>query len=466
MIVPLVLLLALLSEVNATKTVSLQKNKVCVVDGDTEPTVTVMKGKNKQLVCKARCLNTESCQGFFFNGVEKKCYRYSDKVLQMKKAKGKDKDKMFCGIAKIITEPPTDAPTVTSAPTTSTPSLNPSPGHSKNFVWDFNTVCTGKPNPNRSVKYKKTFKTLDACIMKCGQTEKCKSFSWKESKEECVIYMYRITDIAVSDPKTGMKVCGKIPKPPNPPSAAPTTSPPTVPPPTKAPTPAPRCVLKGVLAFDFKDPDDAPYYGYHACYLEVTKDSDDYHICSHEYYDWLPGWCSYKNSDPEKGDSTYVENTEDYYYPDAAEALTSETVVVRKAGKETIRFSSYHYFFDEDYYTNYKGWEDHAMAPRLKIYNMSNKKQKRVGKPEGYSHPTDKKTSTHIKKKNGDWVINPKYKGNFEVTVTCTAKCNCKAKHRSWAGQVNRMSDGNSVRGPKGKVPTRRQDPNFSSRTN
>ena len=45
---------------------------------------------------------------------------------------------------------------------------------------------------------------------------------------------------------------------------------------------------------------------------------------------------------------------------------------------------------------------------------------------EGWSNTPVKEISTHIKK-NGKWVPNPAYDGDFTVTVTCSDDCECVA---------------------------------------
>ena len=77
-----------------------------------------------------------------------------------------------------------------------------------------------------------------------------------------------------------------------PPVAAPVEAPVTVP--VAAPVAAPtvECILEANLAFPFNTADEAPYYGYHADYMEVTKEGDDVNECSWTNSEILPLWCT------------------------------------------------------------------------------------------------------------------------------------------------------------------------------
>ena len=83
-----------------------------------------------------------------------------------------------------------------------------------------------------------------------------------------------------------------------------------------------------------------------------------------------------------------------------------------------------HYFFKKDYYSDLDTWNDHMMAPVLKIKNLSNSDQGLL-KKKGWKRPVDIDTPTHIQLDNGDWMINPDFQDKFVVTVTCDADCLC-----------------------------------------
>jgi hypothetical protein len=188
--------------------------------------------------------------------------------------------------------------------------------------------------------------------------------------------------------------------------------------------PTGTCTLEATLAHPFDTPDDAPYYGYHAEYLEVTMASDDYYECSWSYSDDLPNWCTYSSN----GDSAYVANfDDDWVADDTWEELTSEEVTVYATPGETYNFKVQTWFFDEDYYTSYETWNDHMMAAVLKIKNKSSDNQNQL-KSSGWSHPVDVDVSTHIQV-NGEWVVNPDYQGSFLVTATCDDDCLCESTY-------------------------------------
>lgn len=197
----------------------------------------------------------------------------------------------------------------------------------------------------------------------------------------------------------------------------------------KAPTPAKTCSLTATLAFPWgENYNDAPFFGYHADYLEVTMENDiDDWMCSWTWSDQLPSWCTYANSHPD-GDSAYVANVDDYYADVEEEISTSETVVLTATAGKTYDFAVTHYFFDQDYYTDYDTWKDHMMVAVLKIKNESNEEQGML-KNKGWSHPAELGTSTHLRKLNGGWKVNPDYQGKFKVEVTCDDDCKCTSEY-------------------------------------
>ncbi len=202
-------------------------------------------------------------------------------------------------------------------------------------------------------------------------------------------------------------------------------------PPVAAPVEAPvakpvveECNLVATLGYPIDSPDDAPYYGYHADYMEVTKVGDDENECSWTNAENLPHWCTYKNSG--KGDSAYIANIDDEY-DDKWEDLWTETIKIKKASGNSYKFEVTHWFLDEDYYKHNAKWKDHLMAAVLKIENKSHASQGSL-KKSGWTHPVDEDVPTHIKK-DGKWVPNPKYKGKFEVTVSCNNNCYCQSSY-------------------------------------
>lgn len=206
--------------------------------------------------------------------------------------------------------------------------------------------------------------------------------------------------------------------------------------PTAKPTPSPTkawagndsdCILQADLAFPFEDPDDAAYYGYVADYMAITMAGDDWWECSWGYSHDLPEWCTYSNSDP-NGDSAYVANIDDYYFDDSLQDLWAETIKISEAKGNTYNILVTHWFFNQDYYPELDSWNDHMLAPILKVKNLSNPDQGQI-KNKGWSRPVDKDTPTHIQKNNGEWKINPDFKDKFMVTVSCDKKCFCEASY-------------------------------------
>lgn len=310
----------------------------------------------------------------------------------------------------------------TSSPTLS-PSVSSSPTelHDKFFEFDENSRCKEAKGETKKSSVFQNF-SRKQCDHKCGNKKKCKSYSWNSKKDECTLFKYRVK--ATRKNKVG-SVCARTPKG----TKAPIT-------PTRAPSPSPtekvKCNLKATLSFPFDRVNDAPYYGGHADWLEISKKNyRNEYICSSYYASKndIPGWCEYKNSDPD-GDSAFVENLEDYYYTQSFlkeyEALTSETFRIKDAADHVTIIEGYHWLFDEDYYSDLPDWQDHMMVPQLEVRNMSNDKQDLIGKK--LQHPAKKDISTHIKK-NGKWSGNPNYKGNISVEIHCNKFCRCEQKH-------------------------------------
>jgi len=278
-------------------------------------------------------------------------------------------------------------------------------------------------------------------MKKCENRAKCEAYSWFEKKGECTIYDVRPGMVRKVDDNS---FCARVPVPTPSPTVAPTSSPTESP--TKAPVQPPiKCIISASLGFDFEDPDDAPYYGQHLDWMEVTKESDEKDICSGYYNNngELPSWCRYVNS-KKNYDGAHVDNFEDYYYTEDElkdELATRETVYIKKAEEEETKIQVFHWLFRSEYYPTFPTWNDHMMAPKLRIMNLAHPTQKQIGRD--YSHPVSKHIRTHIMK-NGKWVGNPNYKGNFEVTVICNKNCFCEAKgYKVWNGfETWRMLDG------------------------
>lgn len=360
---------------------------------------------------------------------------------------------------------PTRSPKPTGTPNTPFPTEP----HIKVFETNQGFRCKVKKRETRFEIF--TNVTLSSCDNKCGFSQRCKSYNYNNMTLDCITYNLRVTNLIDKKP---FNVCVRIPKatrapvkPTEQPVRQPTKKPvkptkrpikptrkpvkPTTKPvkPTKKPfkPPSVECNLKATLGFDFKDPDNAPYFGGHADWLEVIKKgTPKEYICS-AYYHGIndnPVWCKYSNS-VKGGDSAYVENMEDEYYTAEqlkTEQVSEETVKIKSAADYPTVFRVYHYLWDKDYYPNLDTWQDYKMAAKLKIHNLSNPKQSgQLGRT--YQHPTTEGQSTHVKI-NGESIGNPNYEGNFEVTVTCTRFCFCSVDdYKVSKGFVDyRLSDG------------------------
>jgi len=325
-----------------------------------------------------------------------------------------------------------DAPTsyydddITFDDVSPTISSSPTEPHSKVFQYDEDTRCKLLTGEQRKYDVYEDF-SREQCDNKCGFKTKCKSYSWNSKVNECTIFNFRVKGTRKN--KVG-SVCARIPEETKAPTKAPV---PPTPSPTSSPTKKPECKIKAHLAFDFNDPDKAPYYGGHADWLEVSKKNYyNNYICSstNHFRENNPGWCEYKNSDKD-GDSAMVENLEDYYYTDEYlnewESVTSETITVKDAADHVTIIEAYHWLFEQDYYPDDPDWQDHMMVPGLTVTNLSNPEQGNIG--EILKHPAEKNVSTHIKKDDGQFVGNPNYKGNISVEIHCNKFCRCEQKY-------------------------------------
>jgi len=175
------------------------------------------------------------------------------------------------------------------------------------------------------------------------------------------------------------------------------------------------CKLRVTNGYPYETAQDAPYYGNHADWLEVRKEgmsNDD--ECAYYKKSTNPAWCKY-GPRGEKAEINHVKADSD-----ELEILNSETLIVKYASGRRTVIDSYHYFFDYDYNPDSKEWNDHMMAPEVKIMNLSSNQQTQVGKTR--KHPTDVLQSTHL----NDGEINPNYEGNMKIVISCSESCFCK----------------------------------------
>lgn len=332
-----------------------------------------------------------------------------------------------------VTSRPTKSP-VTKAPVTSRPTKSPvtsrpTEWHGKVFYPKKNVQCDVKPKDgftkdNDTISY-------EACDNKCGKNDLCMAYTWVLKNKiselgKCLTHNFWPNTLKKN--KEG-SYCVRVAKPTDAPV-------PATPKPTNKPTDKPTsmtCNIEVSLGFPFKDPDNAPYYGQHADWIEVIKiDHEDKKTCSayYESYKKNPTWCKYKNS-MKDGDSAYVDNYEDEYYTDdqlKGEKATRETIIIKKATEHVTQVEVYHWLFAENYYPALKTWNDHMMAAQLTITNLSHGTQKRIG-DEFYHHPVKSNIPTHIKR-GGKWVGNPDYTGNFKLEIVCNKFCRCEVQKR------------------------------------
>jgi len=332
-----------------------------------------------------------------------------------------------------VTNRPTKSPVtkapVTNRPTKSPVTSSPTAGHGKEFFPKKNVQCHVSPKDGFSKD--NGLLSYGACDNKCGRNNLCMAYTWVPKNEKLGLgkcTAHNFWPNTLKRDKEG-SYCVRVAKPtdaPVPPSPKPTNKP------TDKPT-SMTCNIEVTLGFPFKNPDDAPYYGQHADWVEVSKlNHKDSKICSAFYED--PTWCKYKNS-VKDGDSAYVDNYEDEYYTDEqlkAEKATRETVIIRKATEHVTQVEVYHWLFAEDYYPSLQTWNDHMMAPQLEITNLSHQTQKAIGDKSGqkvFQHPVNPNIPSHIKSK-GKWIGNPKYTGNFKLEIACNKFCYCEVQKR------------------------------------
>jgi hypothetical protein len=180
------------------------------------------------------------------------------------------------------------------------------------------------------------------------------------------------------------------------------------------------CVLKAKLFHPYDDPDEAPFMGYHADWLLVTKGEDPENFCYS--LESNQTWCTYTNLDTKYGDSAYIGNVDDYYYEELAaedDKLFKEEITINNAENVTTYFDVSHFFLDKDYYPEYYCWNDHLMAATLTIEVVS--QDLFLSPTGGWSHDVDVDMPTHT----ADGKVNQDYQGNFSVAVTCSTSCNC-----------------------------------------
>lgn len=159
------------------------------------------------------------------------------------------------------------------------------------------------------------------------------------------------------------------------------------------------------------------YYGFHADYLTVFRGNDKDNYC--DAFE-NPDWCSYVNT-AEDGTSAFIGKIDDLYYEEFISGLDEEIFTIYDAEGEFHHLCVAHWFMERDYYPDYYEWNDKMMAATLTV--------KVNGHDLGgeWSHPVDPSIDTHIKREDGETVINDDYEGIFCITVTCTNTCDCIA---------------------------------------
>lgn len=353
--------------------------------------------------CQSKCDAVPKCKSFQWNGKISSCLIFKYKIAELKEVSGEAGASRFCAIlkkTKETTDAPTKAPTKSS---TKSPIAAPT---------DIEPVVT--PSPTKTPTKAPIAAPTD---------------SQSDSSPD---------EPAVTPTKAPTKAPTKPPtkSPTNPPTKSPTKPPTNLPTksPTKSPTgapvaipavPATECELRAILKYPWgTNPDDAPYYGYVSEYLEVREAGDDWWVCSGYYRTDLPDWCAYSNTSPDPtAEGANLENYEDYYDPNAPDMQTSETVIISGAAARVFNFDVLHWFWANDYYADYETWNDHMIASVLKIKNLSNSNQNFLS--DGWSHPVDINTKTHIQDANGSFSVNPAYKGDIRVVVWCDDNCFC-----------------------------------------
>jgi len=261
--------------------------------------------------------------------------------------------------------------------------------------------------------------SIDECENECSSDESCKSYLYVNNRNhhkerKCFFYNYR------TEKTKGLRreTCGILEL--GSPTDSPTRSPVT-------PVTIQQCKLKIVHAHNFTEVNNAPYYGGHVDWLEIQKGKDIETKCTSDYYEENPFWCKYKNS-RSTGMGAQVENLEDYYY--------TETFNITNAAHDLTVINSYHWFFEEDYYAGQASWNDHMMAPIVKVYKLSNNSWDVIGKETGYSHPVSREIPSHTKDNNGNFKPNKDYEGNMRIVIKCTNECVCKVtKFETYSGE-------------------------------
>jgi len=181
-----------------------------------------------------------------------------------------------------------------------------------------------------------------------------------------------------------------------------------------------ECLLSATFGHPFENPDDAPYFGYHADYLEVSYGGDDNNLCDADSAE--NSWCFYQNSIA-GWNQAYVSNVDDYY--DEKEWLSKETFLTSNMAGQTHTYRGYHIYQPQDYY-NYDGtWSDHMMTAYLKITVANTGQVLDNDGNGGWGHPVDLDVFTHLE--TGD--VNPDHKGYFAIDVTCDTNCVCSASN-------------------------------------
>jgi len=443
----------------------IKKNHICSisegkrVDEVTFKTVNLKEKKNGsslKIRCADKCRNKPGCKAFVMmqTGKEADCKLLKAPIISMntntrllpenpidknkdnkndknkkdtktpkeeKNKKNDTKTVTFCGMRRITNEPtiaPTDMPTISHTPTDSPSTFPPTDGHGRIFITENKTECKRKGDKPPK-KLKRNFYSEAECQNVCGFKKKCKAFQYNTNNMKCLLFNYRVTKTKSVAHNSS---CGREPEPtpaPFPPTKSPVQKPTNAPITVKQVT----CKLKVTNGFPFESANDAPYYGSHADWVEVHEEDNPYDYCS-GLYEAFPPWCSYTNSGL-IGDSAYVENVEDYYYENPAEreALNAETFVVEMRAGVNLFINSYHYFFSNNYYADIPEWNDHAMSPEVKIFNLSNQTQDQIGAT--YKHPAKNQVSTHIDLGNETFQVNPKYEGNMEIGIQCSEFCWC-----------------------------------------
>jgi len=405
----------------------IKKNHICsisegkTVDEVTFKTIELKEKKNGsslKIRCADKCRNKPGCKAFVMmqTGKEADCKLLNAPIISMNT--NTRLLQTFCGMRRITNEPtiaPTDMPTE-PMPTDSPSIFPPTDGHGRIFITENNTECKRKGDKPPK-EFKRKFEA--ECQNVCGVLKKCKAFQYNTNNMTCLLFNYRVTKTKSVAHNSS---CGREPEPtpaPFPPTKSPVQKP------TNAPTSVKQvtCKLKVTNGFPFESANDAPFYGNHADWVEVQQEDNPNLNCS-GVYKVFPPWCSYTNSGL-SGDIAYVDNVEDSYYENPAEreVLNAETFVVEMRAGVNLFINSYHYFFSNNYYADNPEWNDHAMSPEVKIFNLSNQTQDQIGAT--YKHPAKKEVSTHIDLGNETFQVNPKYEGNMEIGIQCSEFCWC-----------------------------------------